>query len=110
MPMINYIRQIVLEAARRAHAAGDLRSGDFPADAVVEEPKIESHGDFATNFAMLSAKAQKMAPRQIAQVLVDHLDDPRGYVDRAEIAGPGFLNFFLKPLAWPPVIGSSEFS
>ena len=103
--MKNHIRKLVLEAARKAYDAGVLPSDAFPA-VEVEEPKIESHGDFATNFAMLSAKVQKMPPRSIAQALVDHMVDPEGRLDRLEIAGPGFVNFFLKPSAWPPVLAN----
>jgi len=102
--MIHHIRELILAAARRAHADGTLPSDAFP-DVAVETPKMENHGDFATNFAMLSAKVQKMAPRRVAQALVDHMEDPVGHLDRTEIAGPGFVNFFLKPSAWPPVVG-----
>jgi len=101
--MKNHIRKLVLNAARRAYDAGVLPSEAFP-EVEIEEPKIESHGDFATNFAMLSAKIQKMPPRGIAQALVEHMEDPQGHVDRMEIAGPGFVNFFLKLSAWPPVV------
>lgn len=101
--MKDLIEQLVLNAARSAHQSGALPSDDFPPFAV-EEPKMETHGDFATNFAMLSAKAQKMAPRKIAQTLLDHLDNSQSLVARVEIAGPGFINFFLHPAAWPPVV------
>ena len=53
---------------------------------------------------MISAKAQKAAPKQIAQTLIDHINDSRNLIERVEIAGPGFINFFLKPSAWPPII------
>ena len=97
------IVELITSAAQRAHASGALPSDEFP-PVEIEEPKIETHGDFATNFAMLSAKVQKMAPRQIAQALVDHLDDNLGVLERTEIAGPGFVNFFIKPEAWVPLI------
>lgn len=103
--MKNHIRKLVLDAARKAHEAGALPSDDFPL-VEVEEPKMESHGDFATNFAMVSAKVQKMPPRGIAQALVDYMDDPEDRLDRTEIAGPGFVNFFLKPSAWPSVVAA----
>ncbi|RJQ74069.1 MAG: arginine--tRNA ligase [Desulfobacteraceae bacterium] len=97
------IQELIINAARKAQAQGALSAAEFPA-VEVEEPKIGSHGDFATNFAMLSAKTQKMAPRKIAQALMDHMDDPQALVARLEIAGPGFINFFLRPSAWPPVV------
>lgn len=101
--MKNSIIELITSAAHRAHASGALPSDEFP-PVEIEEPKIETHGDFATNFAMLSARAQKMAPRQIAQAIVDHIEDTRGVLDRAEIAGPGFVNFFIKPEAWAPLV------
>jgi arginyl-tRNA synthetase len=101
--MKDRIHALVLNAAREAFAAGALTSDRFPA-VEVEEPKDERHGDFATNFAMLAAKTQKMAPRRIAQALADHLTDTEGLLARTEIAGPGFLNLFLHASAWPPVV------
>jgi arginyl-tRNA synthetase len=99
--MKHLVIDLIAAAARKAHEAGALPSDDFP-PVEVEEPKIEVHGDFATNFAMLSAKAQKMAPRKIAQALLDNLEDENHLLDRVEIAGPGFINFFIRPTAWAP--------
>ncbi|MCJ8499358.1 arginine--tRNA ligase [Desulfatitalea alkaliphila] len=101
--MKSRIQALILDAARQALAAGALTTDQFP-EVLVEEPKNEGHGDFATNFAMLSAKTQKMAPRKIAQALVDHLGDGDGLLERTEIAGPGFVNFFLQPVAWPDLV------
>jgi arginyl-tRNA synthetase len=98
------IKALILAAARSAHAAGALTTDDFPA-VEVEEPKIEAHGDFASNFAMLAAKVQKMAPRKIAEIICAHLSDTQGILARTEIAGPGFINFFIRPAAWTPWIG-----
>ena len=50
------------------------------------------------------AKTQRMAPRKIAEALIDHLDDTAGIIQRTEIAGPGFINFFIQPSAWHPVL------
>ena len=97
------IIELISAAARNACASGALPSDTFP-DVTVEEPKAGAHGDFATNFAMLSAKEQKMAPRKIAQAVVDHLDDTTGLLDRVEIAGPGFINFFIRAGAWAPLV------
>lgn len=97
------IADIITAAAQKAHASGTLPSGDFP-PVEIEAPKIDIHGDFASNFAMLSAKKQKMAPRKIAQAVIDHLEDTRGILDRVEIAGPGFINFFVQPEAWAPIV------
>jgi len=99
------IEQMILAAARRAHEAGALPSADFP-EVQVEEPKLGAHGDFSTNLAMTMAAVQKMAPRKIAEIIVEHIDDPENVILRTEIAGPGFLNFHLAPESWLPVLES----
>jgi len=93
------IRHIIADALNRAYEAGEFSSSAFP-PVEVEEPKIVAHGDFATNIAMILASAQKMAPRKIAEIILRHVNDPSGIIDKAHIAGPGFLNFFMKPSAW----------
>jgi arginyl-tRNA synthetase len=97
------IQDLIKEAAQIAHEKGDLPSADIPA-AEVEEPRAESHGDFSTNIAMVMASTQKMAPRNIAQVIIAHLQDAASIIEKTEVAGPGFLNFFVKPSAWHPVL------
>jgi arginyl-tRNA synthetase len=101
--MKNDIKQLILGAARDAFQHGELSSDDFPA-VDVEEPKLVLHGDFSTNFAMVSASVQKMAPKKIAQAVLKHLNDPNGIIQRTEIAGPGFINFYIHPEAWHPVL------
>lgn len=97
------IRQLITQAAKRAHAKGDLPAAEFP-EVDVEEPKAGAHGDFSTNFAMVMASAQKMPPRKIADAIVANLNDGEGILARTEIAGPGFINFFVKPQAWHPIL------
>ncbi|MTV26041.1 arginine--tRNA ligase [Nitriliruptoraceae bacterium ZYF776] len=72
-----------------------LEAAGFPAaDPAFERPKQADHGDWATTVALRLAKPAKRPPRDIAQALVDHLELPDA-VERAEIAGPGFVNFRL---------------
>ena len=97
------IKQIILYAARKAVENGELKSSKF-LDPELEEPKIESHGDFSTNFSMISAKTQKMAPRKIAEIIIKNIFDPAGIIVKTEIAGPGFINFFIDASAWYPVL------
>jgi arginyl-tRNA synthetase len=101
--MRDTIRHIIQCAAEQAHSNGALPSDAFP-DVEVERPRASGHGDFATNFAMISAKGQKMAPRQIAEAIVDHIEDGDHTLQRTEIAGPGFINFFVRPEAWAPLV------
>lgn len=99
---------MLLDAARTAFEKGLLPSNQVP-EFEVETPKHEGQGDFSTNFAMVSAKLQKMAPAKIAKSLVEAISDtphtPLGsVVEKIEVAGPGFINFFLSPGAWHPVV------
>lgn len=64
-------------------------------DFAVEHPNDLSHGDYACNVAMVAAKQAGRSPREIAEAIRGHLDGSIEYVDRIEIAGPGFLNFHL---------------
>jgi len=115
--MKNTIKDIVLTAAKTAFEKGLLSSDQIP-QMEIETPKHEAHGDFSTNFAMVSAAIQKMPPRKIAEHLVSSID-ASSLVEKVEIAGPGFINFFLSNHAWYPVIdeilskddgyGSSDF-
>lgn len=90
---------LVSQALLSAHTAGVLSSVNFP-PVSIDTPANENHGDFACNIAMQLAKPEKKAPRQIAESLLLHLQDSDGLVQRAEIAGPGFINFFITPSAW----------
>ena len=84
----------IVKTAQQAIAAGVVKEGTLPEVQLTVPPKKE-FGDFATNFAMQSARALRCNPRVLAQSIVDHLDC--AYVKRMEIAGPGFLNFYLDP-------------
>ena len=80
-------------AAQKAIDEGSVKGGELP-EVLLEVPPQKEFGDFATNFAMQSARALKCNPRMIAQAVVDNLDC--AYVEKMEIAGPGFINFYLK--------------
>ncbi|MGD8992205.1 MAG: arginine--tRNA ligase [Desulfobacterales bacterium] len=97
------LQDLIYSAAKSAFEKGDLPSADIPA-VEIEEPRADAHGDFSTNIAMVTASIQKMAPRQIADVIIAHLQDPQHLIEKTEIAGPGFINFFVKPSAWHPVL------
>lgn len=101
--MKHSISAMVTEALSRAYAAGELPSSEFT-EIFVEEPRVEAQGDLSVNTAMIMAKTQKMPPRKIADIIVRHLEDPRGIVARTDIAGPGFINFFLNPRAYHDVL------
>lgn len=89
----------VAEALQQARFAGlfELDREVAGADVTVERPKDRNHGDWATNVALVLAKEAGVPPRTIAQAIVDHLRLQGTFLDRAEVAGPGFINFYLTP-------------
>lgn len=100
----NQLRQAVLDALGQAVAAGELPAEPIPAFGI-EVPADRAHGDLAANVAMVSARALHRAPRQIAEAILAHLSLAGTYLERAEVAGPGFLNFFLSPAFYAAVVG-----
>ncbi len=97
------LADIILFASRKAFEKGKLASGEFPF-VEIDEPKASAFGDFSTNFALVMASVQKMAPRKIAETIKDEIEDNESILDRVEIAGPGFINFFVKQNSWHPVL------
>lgn len=91
------LQELIKDALGRAIAAGTLPAEPIPAFNV-EIPADTAHGDFASNVAMVSARAFKQAPRKIAQAIGAELVLDGTYFEKYEIAGPGFLNFFVAPI------------
>lgn len=71
---------------------------------VIEIPKDKAHGDYSTNLAMQLTKILRRNPREIAQGIVEAIDKEAGHIDHVEIAGPGFINLFLKKDAMTSII------
>ena len=88
------INDILAKAYDKAAQAGQLPSG-AELSGTVEIPKDSSNGDFAANHAMAGAKALHMAPRKIAQALIDNMELEGSWFASVEAAGPGFINFRL---------------
>ena len=88
MTAAEQIRAELIRAARSLGAPEDV-------DPLLERPRETSHGDWATNLAMALAKPLRSKPRDIAEKLRNSIDLERAGVSRIEIAGPGFMNFFL---------------
>ena len=101
------VAELTQAAYERAVAAGVL-TGGAEVKATVEIPKDTAHGDYASSFAMAGAKALHMAPRAIAQAIVDHMDLTGSYFQKVDIAGPGFLNFTLGPKWYGQVLAQVE--
>ena len=102
----NQLKNAIIGAVNKAIADGEFPQGDVP-HFVIEVPGDRTHGDLATNVAMVSAKAFRSAPRKIAETIVAHLDLEGTYFEKVEIAGPGFLNFFLSPNYYGAIVAEA---
>lgn len=97
--MKHALRELLVRALEALRADGTLPAeADLPAFAI-ERSRSREHGDFATNAALLLAKAARRKPREVADAIVAALPLSAD-VARVEIAGPGFINFFLTPAAY----------
>ena len=88
------LRTKILDALGRAVANGELPAEPIP-DFNIEKPANSKNGDFSANIALAGAKAFRCAPRKIAESVKNNLDLDGTLFSRCEIAGPGFLNFYL---------------
>ena len=89
-------KELIKRAAEAAVSAGELPEGELP-EFIVEVPADSKNGNLASNAAMVSARAFHKSPRQIAEAIAAHLELEGSYFERAEVAGPGFLNVFYAP-------------
>lgn len=83
----------IREAVQNLIAVGDLNLELIP-EISLETPRDKAHGDFASNIALVLAKPAKKGPRQVAELIVEALNN-YDFIESIEIAGPGFINFFL---------------
>jgi len=88
------LARMVIEALEKARDSGQLNYEMIP-EFVIEVPKDSGHGDFACNVAMLLARQAHMAPRRIAEIITSYVIMNEKFLEKVEIAGAGFINFFL---------------
>ncbi len=97
--IIENLREQVRNTVKNALAAA-IGKGELPQTEVgeitVETPKEKEHGEFSTNIAMQLARQVKKAPAQTASILISNMELAGTYIEKAECAGPGFINFYLK--------------
>ncbi|MDE7219512.1 MAG: arginine--tRNA ligase [Oscillospiraceae bacterium] len=109
--MIQNAKDQVLDLTQKAYQAA-VSAGQLPGDvsvrAGVEIPKDTANGDYTTTFALAAAKAMHKSPREIAGILLSHMDLTGSYFASAEIAGAGFLNFRLSPAWYAGVLSAVE--
>jgi arginyl-tRNA synthetase len=103
MRLKKILRDLITAAAEDARGDGELAFATLPAFEV-EAPKHPEHGDLATNLALVLASQARRPPRQVAQTIIDHLAAPAGMLQKVELAGPGFINFFIADAYWYRVI------
>ena len=88
------LKQTVIDAVNAAVKSGELPEADVP-QFIIEKPSDKKNGDFSSNIAMAGARAYHMAPRAIAEAIVKNLDLKNTFIEKTEIAGPGFINFYF---------------
>lgn len=98
------VKETVMNALGRLVAEGKIEAIPLPAFNV-ERPADVSHGDFSCNAAMASAKALKNNPRAIGQMIADAAILDGTVFEKIEVAGPGFLNFFISPIWFNETVG-----
>lgn len=104
---VSLLRNAIIDAMGRAMSAGELPLAPTP-NFTIETPADRTNGDLASNVAMVSARAFKKAPRAIAEAITKYIELEGTNLDRFEIAGPGFINFFYGKLFYTSVIREIE--
>lgn len=98
------VEKMVKAAVKKAIEFGPLAHPEKLNDFVVEVPQDLRYGDFSTNAAMLNARAFKSNPRTVATAILENLKFEGTFFEKAELAGPGFINFFLSDLYFQTVV------
>ena len=93
------LTEIIKQAIDKSMTSGFLQTRTIPL-LILEVPKDESKGDYATTIAMGMASLEKKPPRSIAEAIAGNIEDTEGIIERIEIAGPGYINFFLRTGSW----------
>ncbi|HNK31314.1 MAG TPA: arginine--tRNA ligase, partial [Plasticicumulans sp.] len=101
--MKTQLAELLSQALARLQAEGLLPAGAAPAEPALERTRDRAHGDYASNVALACAKAAKRKPRELAEALVAALP-ASALIAKVEIAGPGFINFFLAADAQAAVV------
>lgn len=105
--MKNKITKIIENALNVSRQKGQLP--DFQPSSVEVEPTANAqHGDYAANAAMILASQVKQNPRKIAQIIQENITDPENIIEKTQIAGPGFINFFVRDDVWHGALKNIE--
>lgn len=97
------LKDLITNAISQAMSSGDLPECEIPAF-IIEVPANKENGDFSSNAAMVGARSFKKAPRMIADSIVKYINLDNTLFERVEIAGPGFLNFYLSQAYYTEIL------
>ncbi|MBM6616790.1 arginine--tRNA ligase [Bacillus suaedaesalsae] len=95
MNVVDQVKDRLKAEIKEAVIKAGLANAEEIPEVVLELPKEKAHGDYATNMAMQLARVAKKAPRVIAEELVNNFDKSKASIEKIEIAGPGFINFYM---------------
>ena len=105
MNIVNQLKDTLIEEINAAILKAELVN-EVP-DIKIEVPKDTANGDYSTNIAMVLTKLAKRSPRDIAALIVEHLDTSKAHVKKLDIAGPGFINFYMDNSYLTDIIGEA---
>lgn len=112
MNIVEQVKERLKEEVKQAVLKAGLAGEEQIPDVLLELPKDKAHGDYSTNMAMQLARVAKKAPRMIAEELVENFDKTKASIEKVEIAGPGFINFYMNNSYLadliPPVLKAGE--
>lgn len=95
MNIVEQVQSRLKEEIRAAVVKANLATEEQIPDVILEIPKEKAHGDYSTNMAMQLARVAKKAPRMIAEALIENFDRSKASIEKIELAGPGFINFYM---------------
>jgi arginyl-tRNA synthetase len=95
MNIVEQVKEQLKKEIKQAVIKAGLATEQEVPNVILEVPREKAHGDYSTNMAMQLARVAKKAPRMIAEELVRHFDKTKASIEKIEIAGPGFINFYM---------------
>ena len=95
MNIVKQVQEKLKQEIKAAVIKAGLATEEQIPDVVLELPREKTHGDYSTNMAMQLHKIAKKAPRMIAEAIIAKFDNSKASIEKIEIAGPGFINFYM---------------
>ncbi|MBA2874436.1 arginine--tRNA ligase [Thermaerobacillus caldiproteolyticus] len=95
MNIVEQMKERIKEEIRNSVLKAGLANEEEMPNVILEVPREKAHGDYSTNMAMQLARIAKKAPRAIAEEIINHFDKTKASIEKIDIAGPGFINFYM---------------